>query len=185
MPRREFLRTASLIPAALLDPEFVLANRSFRPTVPKFVPLRPLAAGAVSAAQAEQLGGHLPEVSSPFDGVYWSGEEWPAYGREDGRWPSEQKGYWIDGMMRFALVLATIEGKQITVDPWLEPPVVLNVSMKAVSGWTLHAADAHPDRLQTPALPEVVSAENAPATRVTLVPYGSTHLRLTIFPSAS
>lgn len=53
--------------------------------------------------QALQLARHLPEVSWPFTGDYWRGEEkTPDIG---GWWPWEQKAYWTDGVMRCALVL--------------------------------------------------------------------------------
>jgi DUF1680 family protein len=53
--------------------------------------------------QANELGRHLPEVSWPFDGRYWSGEETAP--DKLGWWPWEQKAYWIDGTMRCALTL--------------------------------------------------------------------------------
>ena len=68
---------------------------------------RSLAPGAVSPEgwldlylnkQATQLSLHLPEVSWPFTGAYWSGEE-----NYESWWPWEQKGYWIDGALRCAL----------------------------------------------------------------------------------
>jgi DUF1680 family protein len=58
--------------------------------------------------QAQQLGGHLPEISWPFTGAYWAGEETPettVAGGAVGWWPWEQKGYWIDGALRCSLVL--------------------------------------------------------------------------------
>jgi hypothetical protein len=58
--------------------------------------------------QAEQLGYHLPDVSEPFTGDYWDGQE--RYVAEDHNgdeswWAWEQKGYWIDGALRCALLL--------------------------------------------------------------------------------
>ena len=56
--------------------------------------------------QAAQLGSKLPQVSWPFTEAYWAGEE-KAEPRKPGQewWPWEQKGYWIDGAARLALVL--------------------------------------------------------------------------------
>jgi hypothetical protein len=134
MYRREFLQIASLVPAALLDPEFVRAKESFQPTVPGFAAFRPLEAGAVSpdgwlrlylTKQAAQLGGHLSEVSSPFDGKYWAGEEKTPDGSKDGWWPWEQKAYWIDGTTRCALVL--------------EDQNLLNLSLQAIDYTLRHA----------------------------------------------
>ncbi|MBV9063544.1 MAG: glycoside hydrolase family 127 protein, partial [Alphaproteobacteria bacterium] len=55
--------------------------------------------------QARQLGAHLPQVSWPFTGGYWSGEETPPDSTGVGWWPWEQKGYWIDGALRCAYAL--------------------------------------------------------------------------------
>jgi hypothetical protein len=77
----------------------------------------------------------------------------------------------------------------MTTDPWLEPPIKITTPAKKVPGWELHSDGDHPERLKTPPLP--VLAEEGPnllagvaVERVTLVPYGATHLRLTIFPKA-
>jgi len=58
--------------------------------------------------QANQLGYHLPDVSEPFKGDYWAGEE--KYVAEHHEWDEswwawEQKAYWIDGALRCALLL--------------------------------------------------------------------------------
>ncbi len=77
--------------------------------------LRELAPGAVRPEgwlrgmlekQAAQLGSKLPQVSLPFTGAYWAGDE-KYESRKPGQewWPWEQKGYWIDGATRLALVL--------------------------------------------------------------------------------
>src|SRR5881394_3189460 len=42
--------------------------------------------------QAKGLSLHLPEVSWPFTGAFWAGEE-----KATSWWPWEQRGYWIDG----------------------------------------------------------------------------------------
>jgi uncharacterized protein len=58
--------------------------------------------------QAGQLGYHLPDVSDPFKGDYWEGEEhYVADNHEEDEswWAWEQKGYWIDGALRCALLL--------------------------------------------------------------------------------
>ena len=49
--------------------------------------------------QAKGLSLHLPEVSRPFNGAFWAGEE-----KAPSWWPWEQRGYWIDGALRCALV---------------------------------------------------------------------------------
>lgn len=117
--RRSFLSTAAVgtLATALLDRSAsagspVPRQPSSGALLAARPSLRPLAPGAIKPAgwlalylnkQANQLGGHLPEVSSPFTGEHWSGEETPP--ETNGWWPWEQKAYWIDGALRCALVL--------------------------------------------------------------------------------
>jgi len=56
-------------------------------------------------------------------------------------------------------------------------PVKIRVPVVKVSGWTLQ------ENRYTPALPETVVPESGKVTYIDLVPYGSTTLRLTIFPT--
>jgi hypothetical protein len=115
LTRRDFLR-AALITSALIagsdwsdrtDP----GQRRFEtgPRPHSFAALHSLPPGAVQPEgwlrgylqkQASQLGSQLPQVSWPFTGAYWAGEE-----QGKSWWPWEQKAYWIDGAMRLALVL--------------------------------------------------------------------------------
>ena len=72
------------------------------------------------------------------------------------------------------------------VDPWQNPPVTLSVPVRQIEGWQLEPSPAWPGQQFTPPLPDL--ALNRPAgevERVTLVPYGATQLRLTIFPAVS
>ena len=55
-------------------------------------------------------------------------------------------------------------------------PVKLRVPVVKVSNWTLE------EGRYTPALPETVVPESKKVSYIDLVPYGSTTLRLTIFP---
>jgi hypothetical protein len=117
--RREFLERATLSSAALLlAAKFAragsIAKTATGQQLARHAAFRSLAPGAVEPKgwlhlylqkQADQLGGHLPEVSWPFTGNYWSGEETPPDASGIGWWPWEQKGYWIDGALRCALAL--------------------------------------------------------------------------------
>lgn len=58
--------------------------------------------------QASELGYYLPDVSEPFKGGYWEGEEHYVAEKhewDESWWAWEQKAYWIDGALRCALVL--------------------------------------------------------------------------------
>ena len=70
------------------------------------------------------------------------------------------------------------------LDPWTDPPIALSVPAKKIAGWELQTNPDNPSEQFTPPLPDLASAQISPATeRITLEPYGSTKLRLTIFPS--
>jgi DUF1680 family protein len=113
----------------------------------------------------------------------WSTSEYP-------EWDSTPISAW-----NYALALdpaqrdshAEFERKTMTADPWTVPPVRMTVPAKKVARWTLRADAVHPERMQTPPLPqmdrrEAQSLTNADVERVMLVPLGATQLRVTIFP---
>jgi hypothetical protein len=67
-------------------------------------------------------------------------------------------------------------------DLWKSPPVVLEVRARRVPGWDLIRPGGNlPNWYMTPPLPESRSA-SGPLDTISLVPLGSTHLRLTVFP---
>ena len=78
--------------------------------------------------QAAELGSKLPEVSWPFNGTYWAGEEKDESIKPGQSWfPWEQKGYWIDGAARLAIVLddkALMEQVWATINYTLTHPDV-------------------------------------------------------------
>jgi hypothetical protein len=78
-----------------------------------------------------------------------------------------------------------IEKTEMKADPWSTPPISLTVGARRVSGWDLirpKGDDAN--WFKTPPLPTGTTSLGANET-VRLVPLGSTHLRLTVFPQCS
>jgi len=70
------------------------------------------------------------------------------------------------------------------IDPWENPPTTLSVPVRKIEGWELQSNPDQPEQKFTPPLPDL--SLNRPAgevERVSLVPYGSTQLRLTVFPA--
>jgi DUF1680 family protein len=109
--RRDFLLLAMMSSAMLMSGGTMLEGEQVLP----HARLRELAPGAVRPTgwlrimlekQAAQLGSKLPQVAWPFTGAFWAGEE-KYEPKKPGQewWPWEQKGYWIDGAARLALVL--------------------------------------------------------------------------------
>jgi len=82
-------------------------------------------------------------------------------------------------------ILSKTEAKStaMTSDPWVEPPVTLTVPLRKIPGCQLRTDIKDPNIKLTPPLPQI--AEDSIKTdteKISVVPYGATHLRLTIFP---
>jgi hypothetical protein len=78
---------------------------------------------------------------------------------------------------------AVIESADGGWDPWANPPVALRLAARKIENWELLANPEDANQKFTPRLPEPGAITLSQAVeRVSLVPYGATHLRLTIFP---
>jgi len=68
-------------------------------------------------------------------------------------------------------------------DPWQNPATTLSVPVRKIEDWELQVNPENPQQKFTPPLPELSASKiSERVERVTLIPYGATHLRLTIFP---
>jgi hypothetical protein len=69
-------------------------------------------------------------------------------------------------------------------DPWANPPIKLTAPARKIESWELLTNPDNPNQKFTSCLPELsVSKVSETLERVILVPYGSTQLRITIFPA--
>ncbi len=76
-----------------------------------------------------------------------------------------------------------VHSSEMRNDPWSKPPIHLEVSARPLKNWGLVRPQGNdPDWFQTPPLPSDTSQHGATET-IKLVPLGSTHLRLTVFPA--
>jgi DUF1680 family protein len=79
-----------------------------------------------------------------------------------------------------------VERRPMTEDPWIDPPITIIASMKKIFGWDLSSHPTDANRMQTPPLPTLDTGTSAAVNkieteRIALVPYGATHLRLSVF----
>jgi hypothetical protein len=74
------------------------------------------------------------------------------------------------------------EAAAISADPWNKSPISMGVRARRLPGWDLiRAKGDEANWFKTPPLP-VMDSSLGPEETITLVPLGTTHLRLTVFP---
>jgi hypothetical protein len=67
-------------------------------------------------------------------------------------------------------------------DPWRNPTTTLTVPARRIAGWELRTNPANPGQQFTPPLPATTATTAGAIEPLTLVPYGSTQLRMSVFP---
>jgi DUF1680 family protein len=176
-----------------VDNGFVRLERTFRPGdhIKLTLPMQPIltfwpgdGVGIEHGPLVYALA--VKEEWKPLVTPKWSTVEFP-------EWDATPVGEWNYAIAPSEMQIisqAQFERLPMTSDPWVDPPVRLAIPMKKIPGWALASDPRHPDRRQTPPLPEIHRelfdiVKKMPIERVSLVPYGTTHLRLTIFPKAA
>ncbi|MFZ0744402.1 MAG: beta-L-arabinofuranosidase domain-containing protein [Terracidiphilus sp.] len=87
----------------------------------------------------------------------------------------------LDGEVKFERGSAA---EDEAFDPWENPRTTLTVPVRKIEDWDLQTNPDNANQKFTPPLPDLsVSKVSEKVERVTLVPYGSTQLRVTIFPA--
>jgi hypothetical protein len=119
----------------------------------------------------------------------WTSRVEPTYTTEDfPSWEATPASNWNYGLAldpeRLESEVHVRNNPGLIEDPWENPPTTLSVPVRKIEGWELQLNPDQPEQKFTPPLPDL--SMNRPAgevERVALVPYGSTQLRLTVFPT--
>lgn len=109
-------------------------------------------------------------------------------------WSTSAFPEWIatpDGAWNYGVILdpmhpddgIKVHRGTMTSDPWTSPPLHIEVSARKIEDWQMEQNPKNPQQRFTPPLPKIESAKISESIeQLMLAPYGSTHLRLTVFP---
>jgi DUF1680 family protein len=124
---------------------------------------------------------HGPLVYALPVSTQWSSVVEPRYTTaEFPSWNATPTGAWNYGIVKPDEV--SFQRRPMTEDPWSHPPTSLAISAKRIESWTLKPNEKNPAQRFTPPLPTDRSGADPSVETLALVPYGATHLRITIFP---
>ncbi|HEX4006204.1 MAG TPA: beta-L-arabinofuranosidase domain-containing protein [Acidobacteriaceae bacterium] len=170
---------------------FIVLRRTFRPgdRITLTLPMKP----AISHWPQNGIGLERgPLVYSLPIETAWTTKVEPMYSTpEFPAWEARPKSAWNYGL---ALDEATLEHAvqvqtqpataEEALDPWENPPVHMKVPARKIAGWELQANPEKPEQKFTPPLPDLSAMHVSELIEpITLVPYGATKLRVTLFPA--
>ncbi|HKR28553.1 MAG TPA: hypothetical protein VJS11_13910, partial [Acidobacteriaceae bacterium] len=172
------------------DKGFVVVRRTFRPgdvvtlTLPMKVAVSRWPQNGIGVERGPLVYSLPIEAQwTPVVEEKWSTEAFPG-------WEARPASAWNYGLAVDAAKLETqvqVQKQAIAeegFDPWAKPPVSLTVPTRKIAGWELQGNPEKPEQKFTPPLPEVETAQvSETVERIRLEPYGSTKLRVTIFPA--
>jgi hypothetical protein len=170
---------------------FVVLNRTFKPgdQITLTLPMKV----AVTRWPQNGIGiEHGPLVYSLAIKENWTPKIEPRYTTTDfPSWEATPASAWNYGLaLDPAKLTSEVEFRRKPAnqseapDPWENPPTMLTVPARKIEDWALQSNPDNPAQKFTPPLPDL-SASKVSETieRLALVPYGSTQLRVTIFPA--
>jgi hypothetical protein len=170
---------------------FVVLQRTFKPgdritlTLPMRLALSHWPQNGVGVERGPLV------YSLPID-AKWTTTVEPKYSTEEfPAWEARPESAWNYGLaldessLEHAVKVQTQPvARDETFDPWQNPPVHLTVPARKIAGWELQQNPEKPEQKFTPPLPDLASVQVSETVEpITLAPYGSTKLRVTIFPS--